>query len=231
MTCRIAYEKVSLWLDGLLGADERRELDRHLETCNLCALRAHQLDTLKSSLAELPLVKPPAELNTSLLVVASRARSERLNHLNPASSLRHWRDKAQLWMSNLMRPLAVPVAGGVLTALLMFAMLAPMYVIQDPFGLADVPTVLTTRAALKSSISFGLRDGDVVVDVLVDGQGRMIDYSIPVDLTTPGISKELRKCIENTLLCTQFTPATMFGLPKSSRLRFTLRGNQMDVIG
>ena len=90
--------------------------------------------------------------------------------------------------------------------------------------------MLSTRAALKSSISFGLSDDDVVVDVLVDGQGRLLDYSIPVDMT-PGITKELRKSIENTLLCTQFTPATMFGLPKAGKLRITLRRNQVDVAG
>ena len=90
--------------------------------------------------------------------------------------------------------------------------------------------MLITRAALESSISFGLSDDDVVVDVLVDGQGRLLDYSIPVDMT-PGITKELRKSIENTLLCTQFTPATMFGLPKAGKLRITLRRNQVDVAG
>jgi hypothetical protein len=61
-------------------------------------------------------------------------------------------------------------------------------------------------------------------------QGRSLDYSIPVDMT-PGVTKELRKSIENTLLCTQFTPATMFGLPKAGKLRITLRRNQVDVAG
>jgi hypothetical protein len=231
MNCRIAEEKISLWLDGLLGAEELRSLEEHIEDCNVCALHAHQFGTLKTTLAVLPKAIPPKELNTALLVVASKARRDQMRCRDTASVLQHWRDKGQLWMSNLMRPLAVPVAGGVLTALLLFAMLAPMYGIRD-LRLADVPTgpMLSTKAALKSSISFGLSDDDVVVDVLIDGEGRLLDYSIPVDLT-PGISKELRKCIENTLLCTQFTPATMFGLPKVGKLRITLRRNQVDVAG
>jgi hypothetical protein len=231
MNCRIADEKISLWLDGLVGAEELRNLKQHIEACNVCALRAHQFETLKATLAALPVAKPPRGLNTALLVVASQARRDQLRRQDFDSVLRDLREKGQLWMSNLMRPLAVPVAGGILTALLLFVMLAPMYGIRD-LRLADVPTgtMLSTRAALKSSISFGLSDDDVVVDVLVDGAGRLLDYSIPVDLT-PGITKELRKCIENTLLCTQFTPATMFGMPKVGKLRITLRRNQVDVAG
>ena len=66
--------------------------------------------------------------------------------------------------------------------------------------------------------------------VVVDGHGRMLDYSAPSGQVWQ-FDLVMRRCVENTLLCTQFTPATTFGVPKSGRLRITLRGNQVEVKG
>lgn len=230
MTCRTAKRKISAWMDGWAEAREARDLSEHLERCPGCALHTHQLQNLRSALAELQPPQPSAELTTALQVLASKERVTRLRRQNLASRWEHWRDRGRLWIENLMRPAAFPLGGGLAAALLLFSMLAPMYATHDRYGVADVPTILSTGAALESTLSFGLSGDDIVIDVLVDGQGRMMDYSI-VPGQGWGLSPTLRKCIENTLLCTKFVPATTFGQPKSARLRITLRGDEVEVKG
>lgn len=228
MKCRTAIRRMSLSMDGRIREGELRELQQHLSRCPECALQARQLGKLKGSLRKLPARTPPRELTAALRVIASRERLQRLRHASLEATLNHWGDLIRVWMGNLMRPLALPFAGGLVSALFLFNMLAPMYANQDRYLVADVPTVLTTTAGLKSSLAFGLSGDDVVVVVLVDDQGRMIDYSIPPG---QGVDPALRRCIENTLVCTQFTPATVFGQPRSGTLRITLRHNQIEVKG
>jgi hypothetical protein len=230
MTCRTAQRKISLWLDERLEADEVRSLASHLEVCPDCALRAHQLRNLRGALRLMPPAAAPEELTTALRVLASKERLNRLRSQSLSSWWRDRRDRARLWMENLMRPAAIPVGGGLVAALVLFSLLAPIYAIHDRHGVADVPTALVTGPALESSLSFGLGTDDIVIDVLVDDQGRMMDYSIVAGQGWR-LDPALRKSIENTLLCTKFIPATMFGQPKSARLRITLRGDEVDVKG
>lgn len=230
MKCRTAERKISLWLDESLEAREARTLAAHLEVCPDCALRAHQLRHLKGALRVMPPAPAPEELTTALRILASKERLNRLRRVSLASRWEDWRDRARLWVENLMRPAAIPVGGGLVAALLLFSMLAPIYAVHDRRGVADVPTALATGPSLESSLSFGLGADDIVIDVLVDDQGRMMDYAI-VPGQGWGLDPALRKSIENTLLCTKFIPATMFGQPKSARLRITLRGDEVEVKG
>ena len=231
MKCRTATRRISPSFDGRLPERERRELLGHLERCPKCALQAHQLANLRGSLRDLPVRPVPDTLTTSLRVLASRERLQRTRQANLGASVEYWLDILRLWLNNLMRPVAVPFAGGLLSAVFLFTMLAPMYAKIDGPMIEDVPTTLTQPAALKSSLYMYVPiDGEIVVDLLVDGQGRLITYSIPQGQTW-ATNLELRRCIENTLLCTQFQPATMFGMPKPGKLRITLRRNQVDVQG
>ncbi len=230
MKCRTAERRISHWLDGSLEAREAGRVTAHLEACAQCALRAHQLRTLRSALRAMPPAAAPEELITALQILASKERVNRLRRLSLSSRWGDWRDRARLCVENLMRPAAIPVGGGLLAALLLFSMLAPIYAVHDRRGVADVPTALATGPSLESSLSFGLGADDIVIDVLVDDQGRMMDYAI-VPGQGWGLDPELRRCIEKTLLCTKFVPATMFGQPKSARLRITLRGDEVEVKG
>jgi hypothetical protein len=129
--------------------------------------------------------------------------------------------------------MALPVAGGLVSAVFLFSALMPTFAVQS--GVvgaieADVPTVLATEASMQSSLSFGLTDDDIVVDVLIDEQGRLIDYSFPQPQTFAH-SAEVRRSVANTLVCTKFTPATLFGQPAAARIRITLRADRVDVRG
>ena len=231
MKCRTVIDMLSSSMDGQIREADLRQLKEHLSECPECALRAHQLRTLRTTLRSLPALAPPRELEVRLRVMVSQERAVHERRSSPRAFLRYWDDWAHVWMHNLMRPLALPFAGGLLSAIFLFTMMAPMYGNQNRHKIQDVPTMLATSAALKSSgLSFGTMDQDIVVDVLVDGHGRMLDYSAPSGQVWQ-FDLVMRRCVENTLLCTQFTPATTFGVPRSGRLRITLRGNQVEVKG
>ncbi len=231
MKCRDAVERVSSALDGLTGPEGLEEARRHIDECSECALRIHQLRAVTASLRALPRLRASKDLTMRLRVAASRHLAERRRLESWRTAAVYWFDLARVWCANLMRPVAIPAAGGLLTAVLLFSMLAPTLAVRAASTGEDVPTILSTEAAVKQSIlSFGVIQGDIVVDVLVDDNGRMVDYSAP-----PGQvwqhDPQLRRYIENTLLCTQFTPATTFGQPRMGRIRITLRGNSVEVRG
>ncbi len=230
MKCQAVERRVSSYLDDLLSVEERRSVEAHLESCPACALQTQQLARLRTRLRALPAQTPPPELDFKLRVMASRERARIATRVTYGLMFRHWLEHASLLTGNLMRPLALPFAGGLVSAVVVFSMLVmPQFSARTAVS-DDVPTMLTTEASLKSTLSFGLGDDDIVVDVLVDESGRMLDYWVP-DGQRWAADSQLRRSIEKTLVCTQFTPATMFGRPASGKLRITLRRSHVEVKG
>jgi hypothetical protein len=175
------------------------------------------------ALRSLPRLRPPAGLNSSLRVLASQ-------HLAAKRSLTRI-DRFRLSFENLMRPLALPFAGGVFSAVILFSMVVvPGYPVRAA-GTFDIPISLTTAAAVKRMAPIATASSDdIVVDISIDGDGRMVDYAI-VSGGEPN-DAALRRSIEGFLLLTSFTPATgSFGQPVAGRLRLTLRSSHIDVKG
>jgi len=175
------------------------------------------------ALRSLPRLRPPAGLNSSLRVLASQ-------HLAAKRSLTRI-DRFRLSFENLMRPLALPFAGGVFSAVILFSMVVvPGYPVRAA-GTFDIPISLTTAAAVKRMAPIATApNDDIVVDISIDGDGRMVDYTI-VSGGEPN-DPALRRSIEGFLLLTSFTPATgSFGQPVAGRLRLTLRSSHIDVKG
>lgn len=184
---------------------------------------------LSAQLAALPRQEPPSRLSAHLRVVASREAQRRRMWADPASVAAYLAGRFRLMMNNMMRPYAVPVTGGLLSAVVLFSMVLTSYpVIGEIQG--DVPTPVSTEPGVVSSMAFGLGDEDIVVDVSIDEQGRVMEYSLPSSQRWAR-DPVLRRSLENTLLCTRFQPATRFGQPSSGRMRITVRRSQMDVRG
>lgn len=179
---------------------------------------------LSSALRNLPRRLPPPGLTSSLRVIASRERS-RIGRQGIAAI-----DRMRLFADNLMRPLALPFAGGVFSTVVLFSMwLVPTYPVRGS-NTFDAPTMLTTEAAVKRIGPVGASGGEVIVDVIIDGQGRMVDYTIVSGHS--GLSNDaLRRNIENILIFTEFTPATAFGQPMSGKMRLQLGSSRIDVKG
>lgn len=190
----------------------------------------HDPDKLVNSLGALPGRVPPPSLGIVLRVIASQERQRRVAHRSLASLFGAWLDRLELFHGQFVRSLAIPLAGGVFSAVILFSMfVVPAYPLRATMG-DDVPTSLTTKVALKLTAPFAATDEDVVVDVRVDEQGRMIDYRIvsgSAALTSPLI----RRRLENVLLFTEFTPATSFGQPMQAKMRLWFRSSRIDVRG
>jgi hypothetical protein len=187
-------------------------------------------ETVSRVLSSLPVKAPASGLRTSLLVLASRERQRRETYRNFSSIVRHWRDRAELWYDDVARSLALPLAGGLCSTIVLFSMfVVPAFPLltHDTF---DVPTSLTTQVAIKGMAPFSAGDTDVVVDVSVDSQGRMIDYAIVAGASVLANSENRRR-LENALIFSSFTPATSFGQPMPSKLRLWFRSSRIDVRG
>lgn len=182
-------------------------------------------EALSRALRTLPRRVPPPGMTASLRVVASREQRRRVY----GRSL-EFLDRLHLFFDNLMRPLALPFAGGVFSTLVLFSMwLVPLYPLRGS-NTVDVPSILTTEAAVKLTAPVPFDDADdVIVDVTIDGDGRMVDYKIVSG--NPHDDAALRRSIAGVLLLTRFTPATSFGQPVEGRLRLSLRSSHIDVKG
>lgn len=221
--------KVSGYLDQELPERERLAVEQHLSGCSECASYYLDIRKLRASMRALPARKPPENLRVSLLVLASRERARRKSRETVHAVWQTWKDHASLWISNLMRPLALPAAGGLCSAVLLFGLLVPMIAPRVNSAIADVPTGLYRGASLKS-IPFGISSDEIVLELTVDGEGRMVDYSVYAGhnwLSDP----ETRRSIEHSLLFTRFDPATKFGRATYAKVRISFHRSSIDVKG
>ena len=197
---------------------------------------------LGRSLRALPRFGSPADLTPRLRDVAFRARQNRQAERELAQLSyvqRFWKtarslhDRLQLTFNNVMRPLAVPVTGGIFAAVTLFGMwVVPTYPLSAETThatRADVPTPLTTGAKVQPFSALGTINGDVLLDVTVDDRGRVIDYSI----VTAGYAQDAasRRNLESLLVGAKFIPATAFGRPMRSKMRLWLSSSRIDVKG
>ncbi|MBI3679124.1 MAG: zf-HC2 domain-containing protein [Acidobacteria bacterium] len=226
--CRRAEQKLSAYVDGALPHAERREVAVHLRECSNCAYRYDRLAQVRMLMKRLPQAQPPADLTANLHAMAQR---ESLRKQVRIARRLPWAlafDGRRVRLENLMRPLALPFAGGLVSALVLFSMLIPTYPVAAHVALTrDVPTAFYTDPSVSSVPPFGFCENEVVVEVVIDEQGRVVDLTFPDGIGTD----HLRREIENSLLFARFTPAMAFGYPTSGRVRLSFRRSQIDVKG
>lgn len=225
MNCQTVQHSLWAHLDGQLPEKDTRSVLLHLAGCRDCLLLSQQFSRLRGALRELPAHQPPEELTVNLRVMASREIQRRSHRLAPWAAFVAW---LSTWAEPLTRPVALHFAGGFVSAMLLFAMLAPNFVLART-GKTDVPISLFTQAAVKYGMPFGFNDDDFIIEVVVDGRGQMVDYYIA---RGPSLVKnpELRRSIENYLLfSTEFEPATAFGAPTYGRIFVTFNRDHVNV--
>jgi hypothetical protein len=227
MDCGIVRQRVSAYLDGAVPAEERDMLRRHFGHCRECALESERYEQVRETLRSLPRLDPPAELTTRLRVAASKARMESFG----GTRWSRLRDRVDLMLSNLMRPLALPAVGGLCSAVFLFSTLVPLFKSAHAMGPdGDIPTMLNTVPMLKYTPPVAFDDRDAVVDLQLNEQGRIVDFTI---VSAPGPQNEaVRRSIENNLLFTEFVPATTFGHPVAYTIRISFHNSSpIDVRG
>jgi len=228
MDCETVKRRVSAYVDSALTGHERDAVSQHLNGCRECTMESERYRRVRQALRSVPRRTPPPDLVFRLRVAASKAQQQARGE---ATRWQQWRDRSQLLLTNLMKPLAVPAVGGLCSAVFLFSTLVPTFrsafaMDQTPW---DVPTMLTTEPTVKFMAPVAFADGEAVVDLRIDGEGRIVAYSI---VSAPGTSGDkLRRSIENSLLFTEFWPATTFGRPVAGTMRISFSSSHIDVRG
>src|SRR5215469_16326891 len=134
MSCENFEERISSHLDGLLEAGEREGVLGHLEICHDCGARLKSLRELRARLRRLEEPRIPRALAVRLRVLASHEHARRVSRATWSARIASWKAAIRLNFENLMRPVALPVAGGVLSALLLFGALVPTLISRHEIG-------------------------------------------------------------------------------------------------
>ena len=220
MSCENVQPLISSLVDRRVAAKQREEALAHLDTCRACSAEYESMRIQRAALRSLAAPPVPVILQGRLRVLASHERARQLVRINWAARAKHWRGLAALRLGNLMRPVALPVAGGLVSALLMFAALIPS-VTYAHFSTIEPPSPVFTdpdgqlvgegefpklERAIGPAVS-----GKVVVLLTIDDRGHVQNYMVTQGVMTPEV--------QNFILFSQFTPATMFGKPTWGQIR------------
>jgi hypothetical protein len=227
MSCEKVRKTLSAFLDRSLARAPFDTISQHLVDCRDCSSYAQELGELHSALRSLPSVTPPARLITELQVLASRERMRQLSRGTLTALVHFWAAEMRLFFDNLMRPIAIPFAGGIVSAVFLFSMLVPT--LQFPhLNHNDVPSGLYSQsnATFDAIPPFGFSEDDVVVQLTLNEKGLVVNYSIPNN-----VNSKLRNDIANMILFTNFHPATEFGMPIAGKVLVSFRRDKIVVRG
>jgi Putative zinc-finger len=222
MSCKTVQTRLAGYLDDALvnapGPEERRTIRRHLDRCADCREELQRYRRLSVLLSRVPRAVPPSDLAVRIKVAAAQAQETQ-------GWERRWqriKDRYEILLDNVFRPLTVPATGGLFSAFIIFFfvlhMIAPgMTVRADP---NDIPTGLLQPAELIALSDYPEAvvaemqhpielQNDILVDVTVDANGRMTTYDI---LSGPE-STEIRRNLDQMLILSRFRPMLSFGRP------------------
>jgi len=224
LECRNARKSMWDFVAGSLVASELTDAERgsvamHMEACRECTLHRLEVQSLRTGLRHLPQVRVSGLLNAQLRVLASKERWRNETHRDWRSRFEEARWRVGLFVDNLLKPFAVPAAGGLLASFFCF------FIIVDTLHITpslenDVPVGLYTEVMIDELSPFGFHGRDVMVQLTVDAEGKVTDFEV---LQAEVASLEEVRDIGNLVLFSTFTPATRFGQRVSSKRLFAIR--------
>jgi hypothetical protein len=199
---------------GRLAEADSQKVAHHLRKCRACARHRVDVHSIETGLKYLPVFRPPSIVSMRLKVAASRDRSKRLRHLDLAARWKEFREFASLTFNNLLKPIAVPAAGGILASMLCFGVIVNNLHVDPDYG-TDMPIGLYKTAIIDDLSPFCFTGKDVLVQLTIDQDGNVTDVEkVPNGKTSPD---ELRE-IGNLVLYSTFKPAWASGQPVSSKI-------------
>jgi hypothetical protein len=214
MTCRQIHRRLPGYVDGAIHSGDHARIREHLESCAVCRAELNRYHQLSVSLARMEPVVPPEDLVARIRVRVSHER---------ALHSRAWRlgSRAFLIFENILRPLAVPATGGLVTAVLVFILVVQSLLVGIPLGAVpnDLPTSLLQPARLESLAPFPVpgigatgeySDARVLMlEATLDAQGDVVHYDILSGPDTTAVRRQL----DQVLLFSRFRPQLSFGRP------------------
>ena len=161
---------------------------------------------IRQALLTLPQKRVPAPVSTRLRVIASHERDRRVRRFR-------WLDRLVLNFNNLLKPLAVPAAGGLFSTVVLFFSLADTLNIKR-YVVDDVPIGIRTQVVLDDFSPFVANTEDLLVEVSVNEKGEVTDFFVPAGKLDHAQTMQLG----NLVLYSTFTPATAYGKPVPGKL-------------
>ena len=230
MDCQRVKLTLSALQDGCVVEAERRELAAHLERCSDCSQHWDQLAMIRAAVRGIPKRPVPNHVSFALRAIASHEAEQRRRYTGLSGQVRKFHEVSSLWAHNLMRPLALPAAGGLASAVFLFSMVMTNFQGIYRQHSNDVPIAIATIPTVRTSM-LDIANAEITVDVFVDENGRVIDFSFPEGYGGFS-SSQMRRMLENNLVFTEFNPATTFGQPTAGWVRLKFKGrSQIDVKG
>ena len=223
MTCRKAQISLSAFSDGSLPARDRKGGALHVQQCRECGAHVNELRDLRGQLRTLPIAMSPAMLGSRLRVAASHEIARRRGEPEFSSSCRRWLTRARIAIRDLMRPLALPAAGGVLSSIVSFVMLVGTFGFQQVQA-DDIALGVYTQVTVDQLSPFGFSSHDMTVELSIDKDGHVTSYAPHGTFTRDDV-----KQLGNLILFTSFAPATSFGQPTSGKV--LVRSHRINVRG
>jgi len=223
MKCNTVRTKLAGYLDdaitGTAHVEERMRIREHLEVCGFCREELERFRKLSMLLSRVPRNLPPRDLSVRIRVAAAQS----IPTQDLPSRLRTLRDRAEILLDNVFRPLTVPATGGFFSGILVFVLvlqlIAPGITVQAvpndvplnilrPAELITLSDYPSSWAPEQHDVELSLPHG-LLLDVTVDQHGQMVGYQI---LSGP-TSRDLRHQLDQMLMFSRFRPMMSFGRP------------------
>lgn len=225
MKCSTVQTNLAGYLDcgvaNAVRAQERVAMREHLDGCAPCRDELERFRKLAVLLSRVPKAQPPADLAVRIKVAAAQAQPTE----TWGGRYRRMKDRAELLLDNVFRPLTVPATGGLFSAFVVFAlvfqMIAPGITVRavendvpinlmHPAELVSLSDYPTSWATEQQGVDLALPHG-LMIDVTVDAYGQMVGYQV---LSGPN-TVELRHELDQVLLFSRFRPMMSFGRARS----------------
>lgn len=223
MACACVRRLLPGYLDGALpdriGTQLHLRMARHLEQCFACRTELERYRLLSRMVLSVCSEQPPEDLPLSIRIAVSQARAaggmrERLDRC---------RTRLELFVDHVLEPLLIPVTGGAVVALIVFALVFPILGGSMPLRAArpDLPTSLMQPARLEALAGFplqGLEDfagpddsHALLVEARVNAAGQAFEYRVIGGQPHAA----LRHQLDRVVLFSRFRPQMNFGRPTS----------------
>lgn len=217
MSCGKYGEALAGYIDATLPEHDahvdRGRLTAHLDECADCRQELERYRNLQQLMSRAPRAQAPENLATEIRVALAQAREQAAG---PGFAQRV-RDRADLIIDNVLRPLAIPAMGGLVAALMVFALVLPVYSRVAPLNSAPdealpalfEPAKLEVLAAFPVTLSDSPNEPLLLVQAEVGVDGSVVDYKIlsgPTDAST-------RRQLDQLLMFSRFRPSRSFGRP------------------
>lgn len=236
MSCEYARARISSLLDHQLEGRERRNTMAHLESCGQCRDEYQAFEEQRLAMRSMEEPAVPPILTQRLRVIASHERVRQMTRGSIFARLHHIADNASLFMDNMMRPVALPFAGGLLSAILLFSIVAPglsvtrnrgfdpsvSSMVTLPYGrlvgaagelagaTGEVVSVEMAGFVSMEAGSIPSSTDSTLVELTVDRYGQIRDWKM--------VQGELTPDVKSVILFSTFDPGTYFGVPTDSKV-------------